>query len=34
MDNARPELDLKHFDDICPDESGNSKDDFINWGSE
>ena len=22
MDNQRPELDLKHFKDICPDENG------------
>jgi hypothetical protein len=24
MDNARPELDLKYFDDICPDKNGTS----------
>jgi hypothetical protein len=22
MDNQRPELDLKHFKDICPDQNG------------
>jgi hypothetical protein len=25
MDNARPSLDLKHFDDVCPDKNGASK---------
>jgi hypothetical protein len=25
MDNDRPELDLRHFDDICPDKNGMSK---------
>jgi hypothetical protein len=25
MDNARPSLDLKYFDDICPDKNGTSK---------
>jgi hypothetical protein len=24
MDNTRPELDLKYFDDICPDKNGTS----------
>jgi hypothetical protein len=32
MDNVRPELDLKYFDDICPDKNGTSKHKFINWG--
>jgi hypothetical protein len=32
MDNSRPALDLKHFDDICPDKNGTSKLNFINWG--
>src|ERR1700730_17881038 len=31
MDNNRPSLDLRHFGDICPDENGTSKRDFINW---
>ena len=31
MDNARPSLDLKHFDDICPDKNGTSKHNFMNW---
>jgi hypothetical protein len=25
MDNNRPSLDMKHFDDICPDKNGMSK---------
>ena len=25
MDNSRPSLDLKYFDDICPDNNGTSK---------
>jgi hypothetical protein len=25
MDNDRPTLDLKHFENICPDENGMSK---------
>ena len=33
MDNDRPLLDLKHFDDICPDKNGASKASFMNWGS-
>ena len=28
MDNARPSLDLKHVDDICPDKNGTSKRDY------
>ena len=32
MDNNRPWLDLKHFDDICPDKNGASKHDFMNGG--
>jgi hypothetical protein len=31
MDNARPELDLKYFDDICPDKNGTSNYTFMNW---
>jgi hypothetical protein len=31
MDNARPELDLKYFDDICPDKKGMSNYNFMNW---
>ena len=31
MDNNRPSLDLRYFDDICPDENGTSKHDFMNW---
>ena len=31
MDNARPELDLKYFDDICPDKNGTSNYNFKNW---
>ena len=33
MDNDRPWLDLKYFDDICPDKNGASKASFMNWGS-
>ena len=29
MDNARPSLDLKHFDDICLDKNGTSKHNFM-----
>ena len=25
MDNDRPSLDVKHFDEICPDKNGMSK---------
>jgi hypothetical protein len=25
MDNDRPELDIKHFGDVCPDKNGVSK---------
>jgi hypothetical protein len=32
MDNVRPELDSKYFDDICPDKNGTSKHKFMNWG--
>ena len=28
MDNVRPELDLKYFDDICPDKNGSSNCNF------
>jgi hypothetical protein len=31
MDNARPALDLRHIDNICPDKNGMSKHDFMNW---
>jgi hypothetical protein len=31
MDNVRPELDLKYFDDICPDKNGRSNYNFMNW---
>jgi hypothetical protein len=30
MDNVRPELDLKYFDDICPDKNGTSDYNFMN----
>ena len=30
MDNDRPSLDLRHFDDICPDKNGTSKHNFTN----
>jgi hypothetical protein len=33
MDNNRPTLDLKHFDDICPDKDGTFKHNFMNWVS-
>jgi hypothetical protein len=35
MDNDRPELDLKHFDKVFPDEgtNGMSKHNFMKWGS-
>ena len=33
MDNARPGLDLKYFDDICPDKNGTSKHNLLNWRS-
>jgi hypothetical protein len=29
MDNVRPELDLKYFDDICPDKNGTSNSNLI-----
>ena len=32
MDNARPSLDLKHFDDVCPDKNGTSKHNIMSWG--
>lgn len=28
MDNVRPELDLKHFGDICPDKNGTSMSEY------
>jgi len=31
MDSARPSLELKHFEDICPDKNGTSKHDVMNW---
>jgi hypothetical protein len=31
MDNVRPSLDLKYFDDICPDKNGASKHNVMNW---
>jgi hypothetical protein len=30
MDNVRPELDLKYFDDICPDKNGMSNYNVMN----
>ena len=30
MDNQRPSLELRYFDDICPDKNGMSKDDYMN----
>lgn len=30
MDKDRPSLDLKHFDDVCPDKNGMSKGSFTN----
>ena len=32
MDNDRPSLDLKHFDEICPDKNGMSRHNLINQG--
>jgi hypothetical protein len=32
MDNDRPSLDLKHFEDICPDKNGMSKGCSMNCG--
>jgi hypothetical protein len=32
MDNSRPTLDLKYFEDICPDKNGMSKHNFLKWG--
>jgi hypothetical protein len=31
MDNDRPLLNLKYFDDVCPDKNGMSKFDIMNW---
>jgi hypothetical protein len=31
MDNNRPSLDLKYFEDICPDKNGMSKCEVMNW---
>ena len=31
MDNDRPSLDLKHFDNICPDKNGMLKCNYMNW---
>ena len=31
MDNVRPSLDLKYFDDICPDKNGMTQHSFMNW---
>jgi hypothetical protein len=33
MANDRPSLDLKHFDDVCPDRNSMSKHNFLNWRS-
>jgi hypothetical protein len=33
MVHDRPELDLKNFDDICPDKDGTSEHNFMNWAS-
>ena len=30
MESARPSLDLKYFEDICPDKNGTSKHNFMN----
>jgi hypothetical protein len=32
MDNVRPSLDLKHFDDICPDKNGMTQHSLITLG--
>jgi hypothetical protein len=32
MDNDRPSLDLRHFDDVCPDKNGTSKRNSMNLG--
>jgi hypothetical protein len=32
MDNERPSLDIRHFDEICPDKNGTSKHNFTNYG--
>jgi hypothetical protein len=31
MDNDRPSLDLKYFENICPDKNGTSKGRVMNW---
>ena len=31
MDNDRPELDIKYFDDICPDKNGTSNCSVMDW---
>jgi len=31
MDNDRPSLDLKYFNDICPDKNGMSRCNCMNW---
>jgi hypothetical protein len=33
MDNDRPSLDLKYFDDVCPDKNGKFKHNLMSWGS-
>jgi hypothetical protein len=33
MDNARPSLDLKYVDDICPDKNGTSRHNCMGYGS-
>jgi hypothetical protein len=33
MDNDRPSLDLKHFNEICPDKNGTSKHNFMEPGT-
>jgi hypothetical protein len=32
MDNARPSLDLDHFDKVCPDKNGTSNSSFMHEG--
>jgi len=31
MDNDRPSLELKHFEDICPDKNGMLRCSFMDW---
>jgi hypothetical protein len=30
MDNDRPSLDSKYFDDVCPDKNGTTEENFMN----